>query len=670
MAQLSFKNPLAKKPTVSLPKAVAIIGAGTIGPDIGYYLLTSVPGLELTLVDVVPQALEKAVERLKGYAQKGLAKGKLSAEQAEAVATKLKTTTDVSSIGNCDWVLEAATENLDLKKKIFAQVESVVRPDAMITSNTSSIPAARLFSALKHPERATVTHFFAPAYKNPAVEVVSWNKVDASVVERLRWVFCQTGKVPMVTSDAVCFMLDRVFDNWCNESALLLGGATASEVDSVANEFVHAGPFFVLNLARGNPIIVETNTLQMEEGAHYRPADIFRSVDTWKTIGPGKTVAVQPKVAGTIRDRLLGSLFSQSVDIVDRAIGDAADLNLGCQLALGFKDGPFDLMAKSGAPETERIFKVLATERAGMPLPSRKVGAYQDFLRTVMVDDVEGVKLLTLRRPQAMNALDDRTTDELLAVVKRFEHDAAVKGFVIIGYGTKAFCAGADIGRFPDLLGRAEAAAQFARDCSRLLVHLDTMDKPIVAALNGMALGGGLELALRCHGLVAMKEAFMQFPEVTLGIAAGIGGMVVPYRRWPNAASDFHSMLLHGTRLKAVKAKELGIVDAMAGSYEELVSLAVERVLALGGKVKRIPDAPVAIPALPEGHQSAVGQVLSRQAVQLIGAAIKEAAAAKSFAIALEVGYLAFGTTACTSAAREGVTAFLERRKADFETSG
>jgi enoyl-CoA hydratase/3-hydroxyacyl-CoA dehydrogenase len=145
-----------------------------------------------------------------------------------------------------------------------------------------------------------VTHFFAPAWRNPAVEVIAWEKTDPAVVEYLRWAFCMTGKVPLVTADVACFMLDRIFDNWCNESAMLLDRATAAEIDSVAAEFVHAGPFFVLNLAHGNPIITETNTLQAEmEGAHYDPAPIFKSVDTWVTVPPGRKV----EVAATPRRR-------------------------------------------------------------------------------------------------------------------------------------------------------------------------------------------------------------------------------------------------------------------------------------------------------------------------------------------------------------------------------
>ena len=184
--------------------------------------------------------------------------------------------------------------------------------------------------------------------------------------------FCVTGKLPLTTADVACFMLDRIFDNWCNEAALLLDRATAAEIDSVAAEFVHAGPFFVLNLARGNPIIVETNTLQAdEEGEHYRPAPIFRSVDNWVTVAPGKRVDVAPATAAAIRDRLLGVLLSQSVDILDRGIGSAADLDLGCRVALGFERGPLELMRDLGPAEAARIVERFGRERPGMPLPKR-----------------------------------------------------------------------------------------------------------------------------------------------------------------------------------------------------------------------------------------------------------------------------------------------------------
>jgi enoyl-CoA hydratase/3-hydroxyacyl-CoA dehydrogenase len=662
-----FANPLLATPDRPLPRTVAIIGAGTIGPDIGYYLKSAIPGLKLYLVDVSQKAVESALLRFAEYSKKAVARGKMSEAEAKDVIHNLYGTMDYADIADADWVIEAATENLPLKRRIFAQIEAVVRPDALITSNTSSLPAELIFSQMKHPARATVTHFFAPAWRNPAVEVIRWEKTDPAVVEYLRWAFCMTGKVPLVTADVACFMLDRIFDNWCNESAMLLDRATAAEVDSVASEFVHAGPFFVLNLARGNPIITETNTLQAEmEGAHYDPAPIFRSVDTWVTVPPGRKVEVEAATAQAIRQRLLGILFSQSVDIVDRRIGDPADLDLGCRLALGFKQGPLDLMRTLGEQTTGQALIRLRSERAGMPMPTRPFDAYQGFLRHILVDDLGDVKLITLRRPEAMNALHDEMNDEILSVIRRFENDAAVAGFVITGYGTKAFCAGGDIGRFVDMLGDADASAQYARDCSRLLVHLDRMKKPVVAALNGIALGGGFELAARCHSIVALKRAWIQMPEVTLGITHGIGAMAVPYRRWPDAAPTFNAMLRTAERLKATRAHELGIIDALADNTGQLVATAVDRVHALVGKVQPIGDSPVRVSIDPVEARAASGQVLSRECIELMERSILEAAAAASFAEALEVGYRSFGLSACLDSAREGITAFKEKRIPDF----
>ncbi|MFA6445406.1 MAG: 3-hydroxyacyl-CoA dehydrogenase NAD-binding domain-containing protein [Sterolibacterium sp.] len=661
-------NPLLHTPQRPLPKHVAIVGAGTIGPDIGYYLKSALPQLRLTLVDVAQPALDKALQRCQDYARKAVARGKMSEAQAAAVTANITGTLDYASLADCDWVIEAATENLPLKRRIFAQLEDVVSPQALITSNTSSLPAARIFSEMKHPARATVTHFFAPAWRNPAVEVIDWEKTDPDVVDYLRWIFCVTGKVPLVTADAACFMLDRVFDNWCNEAAMLLGRATAAEVDSTAVEFVQAGPFFVLNLAHGNPIITETNTLQAEEeGEHYRPATIFRSVDTWITVPPGKRVEVAPQTAAAVRDRLLGVMFSQSVDILDRAIGEPADLDLGCKTALGFRKGPLELMRDLGETESGRILERFLAERPGMPMPNRPLFAYQDFWRHVLVDDVGDVKVITLRRPEAMNALHDELTDEVLAVIRRFESDPAVAGFVITGYGARAFCTGADIGRFPAMLGDAAAATQYARDCSRLLVHLDSMRKPVVAALNGMALGGGLELAMRCHGIVALKDAWMQLPEITLGIVPGIGAMVVPYRRWPKAAATFHGMLRRAERLSAQRAFELGMVDALADDIGGLIALATARVNALAGKLSGIAGGSVALEPLPPvDAKAASGQTLSREITGIVEQAVRDAAAASSLDAALEIGYRAFGASACTAAAREGISAFQEGRKADF----
>ncbi len=661
-------NPLLIQPKRPLPKEVAIIGAGTIGPDIGYYVKSALPDITLHLVDVAEGPLQGAEKRLQGYARKAVDKRKMTQEKADAVMANIFYTQDYDRIAGCDLVIEAATESIPLKQKIFQMIEERVSEETIITSNTSSIPADRIFGAMKRPDRATVTHFFAPAWRSLPVEVIRWEKADPQVVDDLFWFFASTGKAPIITDNAICFVLDRIFDNWCNEAAYLLEHATASQIDKVAEEFVFAGPFFVLNMANGNPIIVETNTLQMEEGEHYRPASILNSVDRWNTHRPGSKVEVPDDLKGLIRDRLLGIFFSQSFDIIDRGIGTEADLNFGCQIALGFRKGPLDVMRELGEAEVKRIMDRFVSERPGFPTAKGSFADYQGFRRFVLVDDVDGVEVITIRRPQAMNALTPEITDEIRVVLQAGEDDPKVKGFVITGYGTGAFSAGADIGKFPQYLGDFDALYGYTKEWARTQLYMDRMSKPVVAAVNGMALGGGLELAIRCHGIVALNKAMFQFPEITLGILPGIGGCIVPYRRWPAGAAQFHDMLLTGKPLFAPAAHEAGMVSALAEDYGSLIRAAVAEVERLEGNLPGIPDGRVDIPPVEVPESPTSGKMpLSREAVSITAETIEEGCKAETFAEALEVGYKGFARTGCTDAAKEGISAFLQKRKPEFK---
>ena len=670
-----LNNPLLEKPKKPFPKTVAIVGAGTIGPDIGYYLKSNINPLNLVLIDLSESALEKATNRILKYADKGLDRGKLSQTQARAVKENIIATQDYDALASAEWVIEAATEDLDLKRKIFTEVEARVSSTALITSNTSSLPAERIYRDLRNPERATVTHFFAPAFTNPIVEVINWDKLDSENLAYLRYLFAATGKVPMVTRDVVCFMLDRIFDNWCNEAGHLLRDGTAAQIDSVAQKWVHAGPFFVLNLANGNPIIIETNQLQAEEeGSHYDPVAAFHSPDRWQTIKPGEQVDVPKKLAAKIDTRLLGILFSQALEILDRDIGVDADLELGSRLAFGFRKGPLELIQED--PErAQACLQTLSKERPGMPMPKSTLADYTNGPRFVLCDDVDGVKVITLRRPEALNAINDDINDEILAILQQYESDADTKGFVLTGYGRRAFCAGGDIGRFPAMLGDANASTEYARACSRLLVHLDEMEKPVVAALNGMTLGGGLELAIRCHGLVAVDDVRIQLPEITLGIVPGIGAMVVPFRRWPDAASTFMDMLCTARPIDGKQAMGTGMLDEIVKSPDELLPAAIRLVRDLDISNRRPTDSSVALSSgsaqsSAQDAKAFDGRVLSESVLSILRTCVVEAAKANSYADALEIGYRAFGETACTEAAKEGVIGFLEGRKPDFEKTG
>jgi enoyl-CoA hydratase / 3-hydroxyacyl-CoA dehydrogenase len=217
------------------------------------------------------------------------------------------------------------------------------------------------------------------------------------------------------------------------------------------------------------------------------------------------------------------------------------------------------------------------------------------------------------------------------------------------------------------LLGDHDASVKYTEDCSALFTYLDTVKKPVVAAVNGMALGGGFELALRCHKILATENAYFQFPEITLGILPGIGGCIIPYRRWPQSAAVFHDMLRFGKALFVEEAKETGMVSAVCTDYANLIETAVAEVKALDDNIERIPDGEVKIaPIAPIDAPMAGELVLSREVVAIMEKTIAAGAAADTLEAALRIGYEGFGATACTEAAKEGISAFQEGRTPEF----
>ena len=143
---------------------------------------------------------------------------------------------------------------------------------------------------------------------------------------------------------------------------------------------------------------------------------------------------------------------------------------------------------------------------------------------------------------------------------------------------------------------------------------------------------------------------------------------MVPYRKWPQGAALFHEMVCLARSITAKEAVGIGMVSKIADDYSELIRLAIEEVHNLEGKVTGIPDGKVEIPEVTIPDQPMAGkQPLSKEAVSITAKTVKEAAAAQSFADALDINYKGFGEIACTDAAREGVSAFLQKRRPEFK---
>ena len=181
---------------------VGVIGSGAIGPDLAYGFISAIAGEEgsrLFLHDIRKDALEAGTARIAGYMDKGLSRGKLSPKKVASMKAGLTPTLDINDLADCDYVLEAATEDLAVKRVILKDIEAVVRDDCLIGFATSGIPRALIASETIHPERCFVNHPFYPAWRALPIEVVLSG--DDAFGERMIATLRRLGKVPLVTGN-------------------------------------------------------------------------------------------------------------------------------------------------------------------------------------------------------------------------------------------------------------------------------------------------------------------------------------------------------------------------------------------------------------------------------------------------------------------------------------
>lgn len=185
-------------------------------------------------------------------------------------------------------------------------------------------------------------------------------------------------------------------------------------------------------------------------------------------------------------------------------------------------------------------------------------------LKNIFIEIADNVALLTINRPAVLNSLDSSVLDDLLEAFVALAQDPAVKVVVLTGSGEKAFVAGADIAQIADY--NVMQALGFARKGQHLVSVIGRMAKPVIAAVNGFALGGGLEMALACDFAYASEKAKLGLPEVTLGVMPGFGGTQKLARLI--GRSRCNELIFTGKVLTAAEAKEWGIVNAVYPAAE------------------------------------------------------------------------------------------------------
>jgi enoyl-CoA hydratase/carnithine racemase len=593
---------------------VGVIGSGSIGPDLAYGFVSALAkagGGQVYLMDIRQEALDAGVQRIEGYVAKGLARGKLNPKLAQAVKVGVVPTTSLGDLAACDYVLEAATEDLQIKQGILKELEAVVRPDCLIGFATSGIPRARIAAETRHPERCFVNHPFFPAWRALPVEVVLSGDQDFG--DRMLDTLKQLGKVPIVTADVPCFAADDVFCNYCAEAARIEaeGLATPAQVDKIVNDAIGGGgPFNVMDLTRGNLLNIHCLELMRDAptgGPWFDPPPSFaKQANTpWHDRKNPGDPSYDEKLGRQVLDRILAVLLGRTYFVVDNDICHPREFNWLSRNALGFRSGLLDLAAELGAERVHDICSRYAAENPGYEVPpsiARKQLA--DFYRHIESEKEGEIAVVSIRRPEVMNALNEQTLEELKQEFGVLAADPEVQGIVLTSFDGSL--AGADISELAALKTPAEAAAK-CRHGQAILAQISALDKPVVAAVDGPVLGGGAEISMACHARVVGKNLMLGQPEVNLGITPGYGGT----QRLPRLVGLEHGvqMLRTGSPVRAAEATAWGwatgeaTTDFVAGAKDLIRQH-------LAGKVKLAPvdpaplTVPSQLPSLDIGHHS------------------------------------------------------------------
>ena len=261
-------------------KKTAVIGAGFMGSSIA--LLCAQNGIETVNTDISEEQLNKARSGCAKALSKLVEKEKMTQEESESVLSRISYSTDISSIDDADVVIEAVTENLELKKKILSQLEENARNDALILSNTSGLSITEIVKDAKHPERIMCAHFFSPPTVMKLIELIRSAKTSDDTYQKTLDFAAQIGKEPVNSPELPGFIVNRLLIPMINDAAfLLMQGAGKEDIDTAMKLGAshRMGPLELGDFVGLDIVLVIMQTLQ--EGLaddKYRPCPLIEQM--------------------------------------------------------------------------------------------------------------------------------------------------------------------------------------------------------------------------------------------------------------------------------------------------------------------------------------------------------------------------------------------------------
>ena len=258
-------------------KMIGVVGAGQMGSGITEVALTS--GFHVLMRDVTQEALERGRKRIETDLEKRVQKGKMTLGEKEAILKRLSTTTRIEDFGNCDFVIEAAIENIPLKGEIFKMLDQITRKEVILTSNTSSISITQIGSFTKRQERVIGMHFFNPAPVMKLIEIVRGLATSDETFRITKELSLKLGKTPLEANDFPGFVSSRLIFSYMNEAICVLyeGVGKAEEIDLIMKMGANhpMGPLELADFVGLDTVLSVMKVLQDGFGDKYRPCPLL-----------------------------------------------------------------------------------------------------------------------------------------------------------------------------------------------------------------------------------------------------------------------------------------------------------------------------------------------------------------------------------------------------------
>jgi enoyl-CoA hydratase / 3-hydroxyacyl-CoA dehydrogenase len=654
----------------------AVVGAGTMGGQIAQTIAAS--GIPVVLKDVeddlVQAGLDEARNVTQGQVGKLVERGKLTeeqgAEQTDEIVGRIHGTTTYEGFGDVDFVIEAVPERMEIKQAVFAELDAATPGHAILASNTSSLSITEIGEATNRPDKVVGFHYFYPASVMPLIEVVEGDDTSAETIS-VALNFAQAiKKQPIACAEVPGFVVNRILtaamsEIWREQESKGLAIKKIDEGMGAAN-VVPVGPYFLVSLLGLDTVLHVAEHLHESYGDErfYVPREMQRLVADGKlgakTGGDGfYSPQGEPNLDGDAEpdvDELVELLtlktFVEACLVLEEGIATHRDIDVGMMAGAGLdpRRGLLPPFMKADVEGLDTILERLETaaerhgERFEPPLTLRRLVAQgrlgqksgQGFYPYPQLDDdqpAEVVKLET-RGDVAiawlanglMNAISPQVIRDLDAVWGKVK-DSGVRALVIASSNPLLFCAGADIKSFTEM---DEAGGRELVDTAHALFSdLGRGGIATIAAVNGLAFGGGCELAMACDVRLAAQSALFGQPEIKLGIIPGFGGTQrLPRLVGHNKALE---MNLVGDAIGADEAYEYGLVNRVVLDHE-LFDTAMQWARKLGGQ------APLAV------------------------AQIKQVSGKGDLDDGIDAEKAAFAAVFVSEDAREGIGAFLGKR--------